>query len=226
MKYSMQSFVIILSLLTVLSACQDYGSDKKDLRQDIKNTAQDYAKSMAAKNFSEAEKYTKSPFSEDENQVSDEIKTRIAKQFSNFSVDTVTITATGIYKKDGEEHHINFEYTNEGWKVIPDEDMFQKGPQVTAKKFLTALNKQDFAKAKEYGTDNTIQILTMLESMAGLVPDGEDFDMGADTETIEWGEIETNGNEAVVNYTLEGSQEKLILVKKDDKWKVDMKKEM
>ncbi len=99
-------------------------------------------------------------------------------------------------------------------------------PQAVAEEFLTALNDQDYDKAKELGTESTVQMLTMIESMAGMAPEGEDLDMGADMDSIEWGDVEIDGDEAVVHYTLEGSKEKMDLVKQDGKWKVDMKKEM
>jgi hypothetical protein len=227
MKYTAQIFIHILALISLLSACQVSEKEEKHIiTDDIKITAQNYAKSMADKDFENAEKYTAESFSKEQTQASEEIKTRISKQFSNFSLDTVIVRATGTYYHDKEKHHIQLAYTNKGWKVIPDKDIFRKGPQAVAAKFLSALNNQDYDKAKKLGTESTVQMLTMIESMAGMAPEGEDLDMGADMDSIEWGDVEIDGDEAVVHYTLEGSKEKMDLVKQDGKWKVDMKKEM
>jgi ketosteroid isomerase-like protein len=99
-------------------------------------------------------------------------------------------------------------------------------PQAVAKDFLTALSDEDYEKAKELGTENTVQMLGLIESMAGMAPEGEDMDMSTDMDAIEWGETEIDGDKAVVHYTAEGNKEKLDMVKVDGKWKVDMKKEM
>lgn len=99
-------------------------------------------------------------------------------------------------------------------------------PQAVAKDFLTALADQDYDAAKKLGTENTVQMLTMIESMADMAPEGEDMDMGADMDAIEWGETEVDGDSAVVHYKAEDKEEKLDLVKVDGEWKVDMKKEM
>ena len=101
-------------------------------------------------------------------------------------------------------------------------------PQAVAEEFLTALSEQDYENAKELGTENTVQMISLIEGMAGMAgeAEGEDLDMSMDIGEVEWGEVEVDGDQAVVHYTAEGQEEKLDLVKQDGKWKVEMKKEM
>ncbi len=98
-------------------------------------------------------------------------------------------------------------------------------PQAVAEDFLKALGKQDYEKAKELSTEKTIQMLTLIESVAKMAKaNGEDIDTKK-VPDFEMGKCDIDGDKAVCHYTSEGKEEKLNLVKVDGKWKVDMNKE-
>jgi hypothetical protein len=93
-------------------------------------------------------------------------------------------------------------------------------PEAVAEKFLGHLNKKEYAEAKKLGTENTKQMLDMMESFAGA---------GAKTEAkdvkIENLKCETTEDKAKCTYTAEAKEETIELVKQDGNWLVDMKKE-
>jgi hypothetical protein len=100
-------------------------------------------------------------------------------------------------------------------------------PGDVAKDFLTALSNQDYDKAKDFGTEETGQILDMIKGMASMIPAEEVEADKADIKTLKMGEVEIDGDKAVVHYgTDKKTGEKLDMVKVDGKWKVAMKKEM
>ncbi len=103
-----------------------------------------------------------------------------------------------------------------------------ENPKDVAKEFLTALAKKDFDRAKELGTETTVQTLTLIEGMAESIPDMKTDDSKEEMDKvnkIEWGETEIDGDKAVVHYKSVDGEEKLDLVKVKGDWKVDMKKE-
>lgn len=93
-------------------------------------------------------------------------------------------------------------------------------PEAVAEKFLNHLNKKEYAEAKKLGTEQTKQMLDMMESFSG---------MGNKTEAkevkIENLKCETTEDKAKCTYTAEGKNETIDLVKQDGNWLVDMKKE-
>lgn len=93
-------------------------------------------------------------------------------------------------------------------------------PEKVAEKFLNALNKKDYNEAKKYGTESTIQMIAMMESFKGMTPDTETKDV-----KIENMKCAVDGEKAKCTYNQDGKEEKIDLVKKDNKWLVDMKKE-
>ena len=97
-------------------------------------------------------------------------------------------------------------------------------PQDVAKEFMTALADKNYDKAKDLGTENTVMMIGMIESMASMAPEGEEEEMGE----LVWGETEVDGDNATCFYKEEGkdAQQQVDLVKVDGDWKVDMKKEM
>ena len=97
-------------------------------------------------------------------------------------------------------------------------------PQDVAIEFMDALGDQDYDKAKDLGTENTIMMIGMIESMASMAPEGEETDeMGE----ITWGETEIDGDNAICFYSTEDKADQQVdLVKVDGDWKVEMKKEM
>ena len=100
-------------------------------------------------------------------------------------------------------------------------------PQDVAKEFMTALAEQDYDTAKDLGTENTVMMIGMIESMASMAPEGEADSGMDDPADITWGETEVDGDNAVCYYsTPDKADQKVELVKVDGDWKVDMKKEM
>jgi ketosteroid isomerase-like protein len=96
-------------------------------------------------------------------------------------------------------------------------------PQDVAKDFMKALADKDYDKAKDLGTENTVMMIGMIESMAGMATEGEEQEMGE----LVWGDTEIDGDSAICYYTEEGKegQQQVDLIKVDGDWKVDMKKE-
>ena len=97
-------------------------------------------------------------------------------------------------------------------------------PQDVAIEFMDAFADQDYDTAKNLGTENTVMMIGMIESMASMAPEGEETeDMGE----ITWGETEIDGDNAICFYsTADKADQQVDLVKVDGEWKVDMKKEM
>ena len=100
-------------------------------------------------------------------------------------------------------------------------------PADVAKDFLIALAEQDYDTAKDLGTTETVQLITMIEGMAAMIPMEEVEADKENIKTLKMGEVEIDGDNAVVYYgTDKKSDEKIDLQKVDGKWKVAMKKEM
>lgn len=97
-------------------------------------------------------------------------------------------------------------------------------PEIVAYEFLDHLQKLEYADAKKYGTDNTNQILEMMESLLAVVADSQDKPTPKNAEIIIQ-KCNVDGDVAVCSYTTDGVEEKINLVKEDGKWLVDIKKE-
>jgi len=93
-------------------------------------------------------------------------------------------------------------------------------PEAVAEQFAKALNDKKFDAAKKLGTEATGQMLDMIASMSAL--GGDD---GEKVKEFKDFKAEVNGEAAKVTYLADGKTEMLDLVKKGDKWLVDMKKE-
>ena len=76
-------------------------------------------------------------------------------------------------------------------------------PQDVAKEFMTALADKNYDKAKDLGTENTVMMIGMIESMASMAPEGEEEEMPE----LVWGETEIEGDNATCFYTEEGKEE-------------------
>jgi hypothetical protein len=93
-------------------------------------------------------------------------------------------------------------------------------PEAVAEKFLNHLNKKEYADAKKLGTEQTGQMIDMMESFGAAGGNAEKKDV-----KIENMKCTTTDDKSACTYTAEGKEEKIELVKKDGKWLVDMKKE-
>ena len=93
-------------------------------------------------------------------------------------------------------------------------------PKGVATQFVTALDSKDYTTAKSLSTKESEQMLSMVEAIAGAVPDDgkkAKIDKMTCTET---------GETASCTYCCDrdGKEGKVDLVKKDGKWQVDFKK--
>lgn len=96
-------------------------------------------------------------------------------------------------------------------------------PHEVADTFLGYYGSNEFNKAKDYGTEETVRVLDMMAGLNKMLPDS------AVVETkFEIVSEKTEGNVATVMYKASGSNESpkpLTLVKEEGKWKVSMNKE-
>lgn len=98
----------------------------------------------------------------------------------------------------------------------------KNSPEAVAEKFLNHKNKKEYAEAKKLGTDNTKQMLEMLESFENMDKKAEP----AKEIKIENMKCEVKGDSAKCTFTENGVEgQPLDLVKKDGNWLVDMRKE-
>ena len=97
-------------------------------------------------------------------------------------------------------------------------------PEATAQKFLDCMNKKQWDDAKKLGTKNTCDMIDMLKTFSGASEQA-----AASTEKkevkVENLKCDVQDTTAVCNYTQEGEQKKIDLVKRSGKWLVEMKKE-
>ncbi len=99
-------------------------------------------------------------------------------------------------------------------------------PKAVAEDFLKALAEQDYAAAKELGTESTVALISMIEGMASMIPEDQKNADKEDIKSLKMGDVEIDGDNAVVYYgTDKKSGEKIDLKKVDGEWKVNMKKE-
>ncbi len=99
------------------------------------------------------------------------------------------------------------------------------GPEAAAEKYLNAMMRMDFEKAKEVSTDETKRIIgTMEQVSATSVPDS--VKQQKKTVKIKIESAEVKDDEATVTYTTSESaaQMKIFLVKQKDRWLVEASK--
>jgi hypothetical protein len=95
-------------------------------------------------------------------------------------------------------------------------------PEAVAEKFLQHLYKNEFTEAKAFGTESTGQYLDMLKSFADMSGDAKKEVEDVKIENLK---AETDGDKAMVTYTIDGKEDQLPLIKQDGKWLVNMSKE-
>lgn len=95
-------------------------------------------------------------------------------------------------------------------------------PEGVAEKYLNHLAKGEFDKASKLGTEDTKQLLAMMQSLVGE----NEMDDGPDVESVEC-EVSDDGETASCTYCCNenGEEDKLELKKEGGKWLIDMKKE-
>ena len=97
-------------------------------------------------------------------------------------------------------------------------------PEDVTRKFMNHLMAGEYAKAGEYGTESTKQMMQMFEALESLGGEGMAEDE-VKPEKIKDIECDVTGEEAVCRFQEDGETAEVHLVKKDGKWLVDMKKE-
>ena len=95
-----------------------------------------------------------------------------------------------------------------------------ESPEAVAEKFLNHLNKKEYAEAKKLGTEQTAQMIDMMESFSSM--GGEEDQKEVKVENMK---CDSKEDKSTCTYTSDGKEEKIELVKQDGKWLVDMKKE-
>lgn len=97
----------------------------------------------------------------------------------------------------------------------------QNTPEFVADKFLYHLNHLEFDEAKQYGTEETIKMLDLMQSMVQMIPDQ------SPPQEVEYNidRCEIQDNIAICYYTSNGKQDQLELRKIDKKWLVHLSKE-
>lgn len=98
------------------------------------------------------------------------------------------------------------------------------GPEAVTEKFMNHLMTGEYAKASEYGTESTKQMMQMFEALESL--GGERMaDADVKPEKIKNVNCDVDGDTAICRFEEEGEMAELNLVRVDGKWLVDMKKE-
>lgn len=102
-----------------------------------------------------------------------------------------------------------------------------KSPEGVAVKFLTLMSQMEFEKAKQYGTIKTGQLLDVfIMALSAAKKNDTIFKAEKKEVKIRVLKCEKQGDFAVVTYTSEsGKEDRIDLVKQDNRWLVDLKKE-
>ena len=101
---------------------------------------------------------------------------------------------------------------------------YSKDPRKVAAKFLKYMYAGEYDKAKELGTAKTAQVMDLMEQLMAIAGTGKELAVlkGQKTEVTD---CTVKGDSAQCNYVVEGKANVIDLVRVDNKWLVDMKKE-
>ncbi len=94
-------------------------------------------------------------------------------------------------------------------------------PEYVTDKFLFHLNKLEFEEAKQYGTESTVNMLSLLASLVAFVDDQGP----PEPVSVVISHCDIQDNIAVCHYTSNGKADKIELLKINDKWLVNLEKE-
>lgn len=97
--------------------------------------------------------------------------------------------------------------------------------KATAEKFLNNFYHMDYKEAKTVSTEDTKKALDMIEQFSTFIPDSQK--VAAKKIKVEIKKVEENGNKATVYYVTSDnkSDQKIDLVKENDKWLVKFSKQ-
>lgn len=102
----------------------------------------------------------------------------------------------------------------------------KNNPEAVAEQFLTGFYHMEYEKARQVSTEETIQLVNLMEQFAIQYPDS--VKQNARKKQIDLIEVKEDGDNAVATYTVSdepGVQQKLKLVKQNGKWLVSHSKE-
>lgn len=95
-------------------------------------------------------------------------------------------------------------------------------PEKTCEIFFNYLNNYEYTKAKDLGTEQTIKIVSFIETLSKMGGGGKIVLKDSKSEFIG---CEITGKEAVCNYkTFSGDIQKVYLLKQKGRWLVDLRK--
>lgn len=96
-------------------------------------------------------------------------------------------------------------------------------PQKTCEVFFNYLDNYQYDKAKELGTEHTVKVVSLVETLSKLGGGGKIILTDSKSEFLN---CEITGNEAVCNYkTFSGDIQKVYLLKQKGRWLVDLRKD-
>lgn len=96
-------------------------------------------------------------------------------------------------------------------------------PEYVAKTFLEHFQKLEFEEAAEYGTENTRMLLTFFKSLSAMVPEDQKKQNTESDVVIE--KCVRDGDKARCDYSANGKNQSIDLIRQEGKWLVDLKKE-
>jgi hypothetical protein len=91
-------------------------------------------------------------------------------------------------------------------------------PKEVAEKFLNHIQKKEYADAKKLATTESASTIDMMQSFGSMGGEQKEAKIEVKDEKID-------GDKATVKYMEDGAEKTLDLVKIDNEWKVEMKKE-
>ncbi|NVO03254.1 MAG: DUF4878 domain-containing protein [Bacteroidetes bacterium] len=94
-------------------------------------------------------------------------------------------------------------------------------PEKVAESYLKAIAEKNYDEAKKLATEESAASIDMLKSM----DTGKDAKDAKKEGKVEGMKCDVQGEKATCNYKQDGQDEKIELVKKGEKWLVEMKKE-
>ncbi len=222
-----RNILISLVLVGLIFAACGTKQSGKDPQQEILAIALSFAQDVAEKDFKSCEKYLSQNSIEKLQKLNDaDVVDDLAEHFKSFTPDTIKQYATVKYRtSNGVEQELKMEYTAKGWKVLLNEELFLDSPMQVAKMFMKRLLSKEFDDAKQYATKETQFLLSMMGSLISMNKDLYQKMTEKRYDLIEWHAAEIDGDKAIVKYDIDGKTEQLDLVKENDKWKVEFKKE-
>ncbi len=97
----------------------------------------------------------------------------------------------------------------------------EESPETITRKFANHFAAAEYLQATQYGTESTVELLEMMESLASVgfyLPEEEDIVTITDDDVT----CKINGETALCSYLEYGEPIELELIKRDGKWLIDI----